>query len=152
MLLGNIFTAFPSCTTQYLNDLDFDLSRPIKVKYDGTIRLPIYGFLLMFSSNIGPNQAPLRYTCIWIQNLGEFELDHSRPLKVKCDSAIGLPICGFLLMFNSNIWPNQAHLRDIRLQNLSDLDFDLSRSIKVKFDSAIELPIFYFLLIFNRHI
>ncbi len=29
-----------------------DLSRPLKVKYDGVIGLPIYGFLLMFNSNI----------------------------------------------------------------------------------------------------
>ncbi len=35
-------------------DLDFDLSRSLKVKSDVTVGLPIYGFLLMFSSNIGP--------------------------------------------------------------------------------------------------
>ena len=39
-------------------DLDFDLSRSLKVKCDGVIRLPIYGFLLMGNSNIGPNIAP----------------------------------------------------------------------------------------------
>ncbi len=38
-----------------LSDLDFDLSRSLHLKYDGVIGLPIYGFLLMFNSNIGPN-------------------------------------------------------------------------------------------------
>ncbi len=39
-----------------LSDLDFDLSRSLKVKFDhSAIGLPIYGFLLMFNSNIGPN-------------------------------------------------------------------------------------------------
>ncbi len=32
--------------------------------------------------------------------------DLSRSLKVKCEGGIGLPIYGFLLMFNSNIGPN----------------------------------------------
>ncbi len=43
-----------------LSDLDFDLSRSLKVKSDGVIGLPIYGFLLMVNSNIVPNLAPLR--------------------------------------------------------------------------------------------
>ncbi len=33
----------------------------------------------------------------------------------------------FLLVFNSNMWPNSAPLRDISLRNLSDLDIDLQR-------------------------
>ncbi len=33
--------------------------------------------------------------------MGDLEL--SRSLKVKCEGDIGLPIYGFLLMFNSNI-------------------------------------------------
>ena len=51
-----------SSTTQNLTPLDFDLSRSLKVKYEGAIGLPIYAFLLMFNSNIGPNHAPLRDT------------------------------------------------------------------------------------------
>ncbi len=52
-------------------------------------------------------------------------------------------------MANSNIWPNSALLRGIRLQNLSDLElFDLSRSLKVKCDSVIGLPIHAFLLMY----
>ncbi len=41
--------------------------------------------------------------------------DLSRSLKVKCDG-IGLSVYAFLLMFDSNIWPNSAPLRDIRFQ------------------------------------
>ena len=41
-------------------DLDFNLSMSLKVKSDDDIGLPIYGFLLMFNGNIGPNKAPLR--------------------------------------------------------------------------------------------
>ena len=42
-------------TTQNQSDLDFDLSRSFKVKCHGVIGLTIYGFLLMFNSNIGLN-------------------------------------------------------------------------------------------------
>ncbi len=55
-------------------------------------------------------------------------------------------------MFNSNIWPNWAPLRDIRLQNLGDLDLDLSRSLMAKCEGAIVLPIYGFLLMFNSNI
>ncbi len=40
------------------------------------------------------------------RNLSDFDL--SRSLKLKFDSAIGLPIWGLLLMYNSGIWPNYA--------------------------------------------
>ncbi len=58
-----------------LSDLDIDLSRSLRVKFDGSIGLLIYGFLLMFnsSSSIRPNLAPL-----WngrLQNLSDFEFD-----------------------------------------------------------------------------
>ncbi len=54
-----IFATYRSSTTEYLNALDFDLSNSLKVKCNGAIRLPIYGFLFMFNSNIGHNYAPL---------------------------------------------------------------------------------------------
>ncbi len=38
-----------------LSDLDFDLSRSLKVKFNHANGLPIYGFSLMFNSNIVPN-------------------------------------------------------------------------------------------------
>ncbi len=126
-----------------MSDLDFDLLRSLKVKCKRPIRLSIYGFLLMFNANIGPNEAHLRD--IRLGNLGDLEFDLSRSLKVRCEGAIGLPIYVFLLMFNRNIGPNQALLQHIRLQNLSDLDFeqvDLSRSLKVKCHDVIVLAIY----------
>ncbi len=92
----------------------------------------------MLNSNIGPNSAPLRG--IRLQNFGDLDFDFSRTLKVRCDSAIGLPIYGFLLRVNSIIWPKMALLRDISLQNMSDLEFDLSKSLKVKSNGAVGLP------------
>ena len=70
-------------------------------------------------------------------------------LKVKCDGAIGLPIwiCGFLL-FNSNIWPNWAHLLDIGLRHLSDLDFDISMTSKVNAIVPLWATMQDFLLVF----
>ena len=50
-----IYIPYRSATTQNLSDLDFDLSRSRKVKFEGAIGLPIYSFLLMFNSDIGPN-------------------------------------------------------------------------------------------------
>ncbi len=81
-------------------------------------------------------------------------LDHIRPLnfhlsgslKVKCESVTRLPIYGFLLMFNSTIWPNSDPLWYIRLKNVSDLEFDLSRSLNVKCDDVIGLSLFAFLI------
>ncbi len=40
------------------------------------------------------------------QTLGDLDFNLSRSLEVKFDPAIGLPIYGFLLMFNSSIAPN----------------------------------------------
>ncbi len=44
-----------SATIQNMSGLDFDLSRSLKVKSDDVIELGIYGFLLMFNTNVGPN-------------------------------------------------------------------------------------------------
>ena len=87
-----------------------------------------------------------------LDHIRHLNFDRSRSLRVECDSVTGLPIYGFLLKFNSNIWPSSAPLRDISFQNLSDLDFDLSRSLRVKCDSVIGLPIYAFLLVFNSNI
>ena len=62
--------------------------------------------------------------------MSDLDIDLTRSLKVKCDSVIGLPIYGFLLLFNINIWPNSAPLQDISFQNLSDLDMDLSSLLR----------------------
>ena len=72
--------------------------------------------------------------------------------KVKRNHTNGLSIHASLLMFNSNIWPSFAPLRDIRLQILGDVDIALSRLLKVKRDGVIGLPIYRFLLMFNSNI
>ncbi len=100
-----------------MSDLNFDLSKS-KVKCDRVIGLPIYGFLLMFNSNIRPNSAPLRdITCIRLQNLGDLEFDLSRSLKVICDSVIGLPICFPIDIYNNHM-SNSHHLALIATQNV----------------------------------
>ncbi len=55
--MSNVCIQYRSATAQNLSDLEFDLSRSnvLKVKCDGVIGLAIYGFLLMFNSNIGHN-------------------------------------------------------------------------------------------------
>ena len=69
------------------------------------------------------------------------DFDLSGSPKVKYDVAIELPIYVFLLMFNSNIWPNSAPFQDIKLQNMrSDLDLTF-QSLKVKCDGVFGLPI-----------
>ena len=55
-------------------------------------------------------------------------------------------------MINSNIGPNVAPLRDIRLWNQSDLDFNLSRSLNVKSDGVIGLAIYAFQFTVNSTI
>ncbi len=134
-----------------LCDIDFDLSWSIKVKSDGVIGLPIYGFLLMVS-NVGPNLAPLRDTRVW--NPSDLNFDFSRNVEVKCDVGIGLAIYmyGLLLTVNSNIEPNSIPLRDTRLWNTNDVDFDLSRSLKEKSYDVIGFGIYGFLLMVNSSI
>ncbi len=73
--------------------------------------------------------------------VSDLDFDFSMSLKVKGNDVIGLAIYGFLLMVNSNIGPNSAPLRDIRLWNPSDLDFDLLRSLKVQCDDIIRLAL-----------
>ncbi len=70
MYLGS-FTRYKALKN--LSDLDFDLSRSLKVKCERLIRLSICGFLLMINTNIGPNLAPLQD--IRFRNLGDLEFD-----------------------------------------------------------------------------
>ena len=58
-----------------------------------------------------------------------------RSTNVKSDGAIELPVYNSILMFNSNIWPYSAPLRDIKLQIVMAL---------VKYDGAIGLLMFFF--------
>ncbi len=43
------------------------------------------------------------------QNASGLEFELSRPIKVKCNGAIGLSTYDFLLVFNSNEWHNWAY-------------------------------------------
>ncbi len=111
-------------------------------------------FLLIVNSNMWPNLAALRDTRLW--NLGD--LDLSRSLKVKCDGVIGLPICGFLLMVNSNLI---VTLRDI-IVNSNFMRYKALKSewpwlwpfksLKVKCHGVIELAMYCVLLMVNSNI
>ena len=61
------------------------------------IGLSMYGFLLLFNSNIiiWPNMAPLQDTSL--PSLSDLEFDLSRSLNVKSNSAARLPIHDFLI-------------------------------------------------------
>ncbi len=55
-----------------MNELEFDLSRSLKVRCDGVI--------VVSNSNLWPNSAPLRH--IRRQNMSDLDLNLSRLLKV----------------------------------------------------------------------
>ena len=80
--------------------LDHFSTPKLKVKCDDGFGLPIYEFLLVFTSNIWSNAAALRGISL--------EIGVKRSPKVKCVTVIRLPIYAFLLMFNSNKRPNLA--------------------------------------------
>ncbi len=58
-------------TTEILSDLDYDLSKSLKVKSNVVNISPIYDFLSWFNIHIGSNLAPLGY--IGIQNLSDID-------------------------------------------------------------------------------
>ncbi len=139
-----------------LNYLRLTLSRhwdwPVKVtkvKCNNTFGIPIYGLLLRFTSNICPILALLRD--ISLPHLNNLEIDLSRSLKSTVIASMDPPIHAFrlMLMFNSNIRPNSAPVRDISFQSLSDLDTDFSRSLWWNVIASIDSPyiISYSLLI-----
>ncbi len=73
-----------------------------KVRADGPRGLPVYDFLLVFNSSVCPNEAHLRDPAfnIWVA-LNDIELGFSRSLVLKSNSADGLPMYNFLLMYDS---------------------------------------------------
>ncbi len=52
--------------------------------------------------------------------------------------AIRLPICDFLSVFNSSIWPDSISF--VKWKNLNDLKFDPSRSLKIQSNGAVGYP------------
>ncbi len=85
-----------------LSDLEFDLSRSLRIRCDSIIGLHIYGFLSMFNSNLWPNSAPLQDSKL--RNQSELDFDLSWSLKVKCDDIIGFSIYGFLFIYIVTTW------------------------------------------------
>ncbi len=81
---------------QNLSDLEFDLSRSLKVICDDVIGLPTYAFLLMFNCNLWPNSAPSQD--IRLRNLSDLEFDVLRSNSNDCADVIGLVVHGFLLI------------------------------------------------------
>ncbi len=57
------------------------------------------------------------------QKLSDLDFGLLWSRKVESDGPIGRPIYDFLLVFNSNIRPDPAPLRDINLQHLCHFDF-----------------------------
>ncbi len=132
------------CHSKYL---DVDFSRSFKVKTEGAVEFHIYALLLRFNSNIWLNSAPffIRYKAFktWVTP----SLNFQGVTQGQIWMCSWTPICDFLLVFNSNIWPgNSDPLWYIRLQSLSDLDFDLSKSLKAKSECAVawSLPTYDF--------
>ena len=78
-----------------MGDIDFDLSRSLKVQY-GVIGLPLYGSLLMVNSNIGPKSAPLRDIGfkIWVTLTLIFQGHPWSNASVSLDSPSMVPIDG----------------------------------------------------------
>ena len=69
-----------------MNDLEFDLSRSLKVKVDDGIRKPTYDFILVNNSKYMPICSILQD--IANENMHDLEFDLARSLKVKVDGAI----------------------------------------------------------------
>ena len=65
--------------------------------------------------------------------------------------SLDFPHVVFTLMFSSNISPNLAPLRHIKLRNFTDPEFNLSMSLKVKCHGTTELSLYSFLLMFNSN-
>ncbi len=63
-----------------------------------------------------------------VEGLLKVESDSTTQIEsdslVRGESKVAHPIYDLLLVFLSNIWPNSAPLRDIKVPNLSDLYFE----------------------------
>ncbi len=77
---------------------------------------------------------------IMLRNLSDLDFDLSRSLTGKCDSVVGIPIYDFPLLFNNNIWPILASLRDLGFQNLECIDIEFSRSLRSNVTILFDYP------------
>ena len=81
-----------------MHDLEFDLSRSLKVKGDDAIIKPTYDFLLVNNSEYMAICSTLQD--IDTQNMQDLELDLSGSLTVEGNGAIRKPTNDFLLVIN----------------------------------------------------
>ena len=86
--------------TQNMHDVEFDISRSLKVKEDGAIRKPTYDFLSVNNSKYVPICSILRD--IATENRHELEFDLSKSLKVEVNVASTKPTYDVLLVNNYN--------------------------------------------------
>ena len=82
-----------------MHDLEFDLSRSLKVKVEDSIKKSTYDVLLVNNCNDILIFSILRD--IATQNMHDLEFDLSRSLKVKVNGTIRKPTYDFLLVNNS---------------------------------------------------
>ncbi len=83
-----------NCKLQNLSDLEFNLSRSLKVKRDDAVRLPIMicNSSWCLISNTWPESAPLRD--ISLPHLSDLDIDLSRSLKSHVITSMDSPyIC-----------------------------------------------------------
>ncbi len=133
----------PSCLQ---DTCTYDFRSP-KVKGDGAIGDPIYGFLLcgfllMFNANLRPNSAE-PFTRYKASEYDWYLFCPFKSPKVKCNGAIELRIIWFpcfLLVFNSSILCDSVPLLDIRSQNLNGFDLTLSDQLRSNINGAAGLP------------
>ncbi len=93
-----------------------------------------YGYMISYSGLL----VTLRH--ISLQNLSDLDFDLIRSPRVTCDGTVGLSVCDFLLVSNSNTWPNSVPFRDIKLWNRNDLDIDLSSLRKSNAIAPMDSP------------
>ena len=76
-ILGQLSHSTSPCVYRivgHFQHLNFDLSRPFKVKYDSVIGLPIYVFLEVSSRNTWPHPAHLQDTSFQTPDLKKMTL------------------------------------------------------------------------------
>ncbi len=141
----NLCITYSSPTTQNLSELDFSLSRSLKVKSDGVVGPPytISSYCLMVTYVL--NSLYLQDTSV--QNLSDLDFGLPSPFNISHDG-IGVSVYDFRLSFSSTYL---GSLRDTSLQDMSDLAFDLSKSFKVKCYGGVQFPICDFLSLFNSN-
>ena len=98
---------FRRLSLQYLNGLDFDLSRTLKVKCDGAVALRCGNSFWCVISNTLPNSIHLRYSRL--QNFSDFDLDLLTSLKSET-----VPLWPHAKWYTDELW--QAKRDSLKLE------------------------------------